>query len=439
MRRLSAIMAVLPWLQAVLALPPQPSWMKFITPDYYPGAPYILPGPDTRTNVCHVKPAPSGGDSAPNVLTAFKKCGRNGKIIFDNTTYHIESVLTTTNLSNVEVDIRGTLLWGTDIQYWLANSLSMGYQNQSTAWYFGGENIYLHSSTNTGTFDGNGQVWYDFTNGASNYPRRPHQITFGALRNSVIEDLNFIQSQMWTMTLIHSNNVLLRNIYINSTDSQHRDKFGPLNTDGADTIYSNNITFANWTVDCGDDNISSKANSSNILVEDCIFHHGSGIALGSIGQYLGKYEFIENFTARNIEMFGPVRQGGYIKTWTGVQKGFPPNGGGAGIGYIRNITFENFTLHEAEIALDITQCVNFEGGTGDCDTSTFQISDLHWKDIRGTQRRKDAVTDFQCSAKAPCPRIEVRGLEMRAADTGEVVTGHKCSNVVKPIGFTCDG
>lgn len=46
-----------------------------------------------------------------------------------------------------------------------------------------------------GTFDGNGQAWYDFTNGASNYPRRPHQITFGGLTNSVIENMRFVQSQ----------------------------------------------------------------------------------------------------------------------------------------------------------------------------------------------------------------------------------------------------
>lgn len=129
------------------------------------------------------------------------------------------------------------------------------------------------------------------------------------------------------MTLINSNNVLLQDIYINSTNLKGGDQFGPLNTDGADTIYSNNITFARWTVDCGDDNISQKANSTNIWIEDCTFYHGSGIALGSIGQFKDQYEFIENVTARNIEMHGPIRQGGYIKTWTGVQKGFPPNGG----------------------------------------------------------------------------------------------------------------
>jgi galacturan 1,4-alpha-galacturonidase len=43
-----------------------------------------------------------------------------------------------------------------------------------------------------------------------------------------------------------------------------------------------------------------KANSSNILIEDSIFRRGQGIAMGSIGQYPGQYEFVQNFIARNI-------------------------------------------------------------------------------------------------------------------------------------------
>ncbi|KAL9534705.1 Alpha-L-rhamnosidase [Sphaerulina musiva] len=431
-------MVAWPWRQAVLASSIiTPNRTVFDTPSYYPGAPFSIPGPETRTKICHVQPAENGGDSTPAILSAFERCGHNGNIIFDNVTYHIESVMTTIGLANVDIDIRGTLLWGTDIQYWLQNSLPIHYQNQSTAWYLGGDNIYLHGN-GFGTFDGNGQAWYDFTNGASNYPRRPHQITFGGLTNSVIENMRFVQSQMWTMTLINSNNVLLQDIYINSTNLKGGDQFGPLNTDGADTIYSNNITFARWTVDCGDDNISQKANSTNIWIEDCTFYHGSGIALGSIGQFKDQYEFIENVTARNIEMHGPIRQGGYIKTWTGVQKGFPPNGGGGGLGYIKGITFDNWTLHDAELALDITQCVNFEGGTGDCDTSTFEISDLRWHNIRGTQKRLQAV-DIQCSAAAPCHDINITNVEMILADTGAPATEYQCSNVVHPIGFVCDG
>lgn len=243
------------WLQVVLAaMAPGPDKALYSegrtdwdTPSYYPGAPWSLPGPQTRTKICRVNAAEGGRDSAPNIISAFEECGKDGKIIFENTTYHIESVMTTTGLSNVEVDIQGTLLWGTNVDYWLSNSLPVGYQNQSTAWSFGGDQIHLHGN-GVGTLNGNGQVWYDFNAGRSNYPRRPHQITFSRLTNSVVENIRFLQSQMWTMTLINSENVLLQDIYVNSTDLSGNVGRAPgaccdkdVNTDGADTIYANNI------------------------------------------------------------------------------------------------------------------------------------------------------------------------------------------------------
>jgi hypothetical protein len=72
----------------------------------------------------------------------------------------------------------------------------MGYQNQSTAWFFGGRNLRV-SGFGYGTLDGNGQVWYDRFGHISNYDRRPHQITIWETYDSVFEGLRFVQSQMW--------------------------------------------------------------------------------------------------------------------------------------------------------------------------------------------------------------------------------------------------
>jgi galacturan 1,4-alpha-galacturonidase len=46
----------------------------------------------------------------------------------------------------------------------------------------------------------------------------------------------------------------------------------------------------------------------------------------------GVFETVENVTVRNITANG-MRYGAYIKTWTGVSTGYPPNGGGGGLGY----------------------------------------------------------------------------------------------------------
>lgn len=81
-----------------------------------------------------------------------------------------------------------------------------------------------------------------------------------------------------------------------------------------------------------------KGNSTNILIEDCKFYTGLGVAIGSIGQYEGVFETIENITVRNIEATN-MRYGAYMKTWTGVSSGYPPNGGGGGLGYASNSEF----------------------------------------------------------------------------------------------------
>lgn len=61
-------------------------------------------------NVCTVIPNRDGRDDSPSILSAFAQCKRNAKVVFLNETYHIERVMATHGLKNVEVDIRGTLL-----------------------------------------------------------------------------------------------------------------------------------------------------------------------------------------------------------------------------------------------------------------------------------------------------------------------------------------
>ena len=117
---------------------------------------------DRYHKVCVIEPS-GKSDSAPAIIHALNECGRNGPhergvVIFKNETYHILSVMNTTGLSNLDIEHHGTLLWSTDIPYWLTHSLPVGYQNQSSAWLFGGDNIHWNGYS-YGTLDGNGQVW----------------------------------------------------------------------------------------------------------------------------------------------------------------------------------------------------------------------------------------------------------------------------------------
>lgn len=83
--------------------------------------------------------------------------------------------------------------------------MPVGYQNQSTAFILGGDGITFEGHGH-GTFDGNGDDWYRFIRtqpNTSNYPGRPHAITFNGLTNSVFRGVSFLRSQMWSVSSLH--------------------------------------------------------------------------------------------------------------------------------------------------------------------------------------------------------------------------------------------
>jgi polygalacturonase len=384
----------------------------------------------------------SGGspdiDDAPAIRQAFEACGRDGHVYFSpGVTYHINSPLDIRGLSNVDIDLHGTLLWSEDIDYWLANSLEVGYQNQSTAFILGGDNVRLNGH-NSGVLDGNGDFWYEWIleqPNPSNYPGRPHAITFNGLTNSVVRDLAFVRSQMWTMSLIYSKNVLLDNILVNNTGNREQS----INTDGADTIRSDNITFNRWTVYNNDDSISFKGDSRDIRITNSVFYDGTGIAVGSIGQFKDLEEHIERVYVENVTFINTFHAV-WFKTWTADQNGYPPNGGGGGTGSANNMTFND--LHAEGLrgsAFAISQCTRFQGapGDGNCTNSEFQIRDITVQGLSGTSA-SDRVASLQCSAVAPCTNIGLLDFDLRFAN-GTDVSQYLCGNVVDQRGFTCTG
>ena len=60
---------------------------------------------------------------------------------------------------------------------------------------------------------------YEYAHGVSNKPGRPINFVIRNTTNSVFEGLRFVQSQFWTMAIHTAENLLLDNIYINSTSN----------------------------------------------------------------------------------------------------------------------------------------------------------------------------------------------------------------------------
>ncbi|CAI7626411.1 unnamed protein product [Penicillium pancosmium] len=376
-------------------------------------------------------------DDGPAILHAFKKCGQHGRVLFEPQTYYVNSVMNVSWLKDVDIEIHGTLEWSTDIMYWLNNSMEVGYQNQSTAFIIGGDDVRINGF-GTGTFNGNGDDWYKWIRqqkNTSNYPGRPHALTLSHLTNSAIHGLRFLRSQMWTMSIIHSHNVVLDSIFINNTGNSAQSS----NTDGADTIYSSHIIFNNWTVYNGDDSISLKANSTDITISNCKLSNGLGIAIGSIGQYKDQFETVERVSINNID-YENTLHAFYVKTWTDDQNGYPPNGGGGGLGYLSGVKVTNLKATGLRgAAFAVSQCTRFSGapGVGNCTNSQFQIENVAIENLSGTTQ-STRVASLQCSAVAPCTDITIADVDLHLANNTEA-NSYLCGNVMSPTGFTCTG
>ena len=112
-----------------------------------------------RGHACLVYPESSNdgtpSDDTPNILLAFEKCGKDASIVFTEGTFHIKQVMNTTNLVNCNVSLYGEMIWSSDLPYWLSHSIDVVYQNQSTAWLFGGTNVTFRGH-GRGKFNGQG-------------------------------------------------------------------------------------------------------------------------------------------------------------------------------------------------------------------------------------------------------------------------------------------
>ncbi len=147
---------------------------------------------------CVVTPLGGTGkvDDTPQILDAFKKCGQDGTIKFMEGDYQIGQVMDVLNLKNCDIDIYGTFIWSTDIQYWLSHSISVTYSGRSTAWRIGGTNIAIRGHGKA-LFNGNGQKWYDQNQNKGNQNGRPISLTLWHATNILVDGITWRQPQFW--------------------------------------------------------------------------------------------------------------------------------------------------------------------------------------------------------------------------------------------------
>ncbi|KAI1651685.1 glycoside hydrolase family 28 protein [Daldinia loculata] len=374
-------------------------------------------------STCTVTPLPVEGGKEPDdtqqILDAFKQCGKNGKVILTEGSFHIGKVMDLKDLSNVDIEIHGTLRWSSDIQYWLGNSIGVEYAQRSTAWRIGGQDISIRGFGKA-LFDGQGQFWYDQNRGGSNQAGRPISLTLWHAKNVFIDGITWRQSQFWHTFVAYSENITMTNLDMNSTSNS---QWSTVNTDGTDTWNSKDVFIKNWTVTCGDDCIAIKGNSTNIQVSDVHCYESGCATIGSLGNNPGNApDFVQDVTFDNITCTHSSNAA-WVKTYSGN-------------GLVRNVTFSNIRAENVNQPIYVTSCIYTARG---CDQSRLPIQDVRWINVTGTSRYNIASA-IHCSASSPCSGFSFENVEITPLD-GKSTPKYLCSNIQGQTesGIPCTG
>ncbi|CRJ80202.1 hypothetical protein BN1708_000186 [Verticillium longisporum] len=184
---------------------------------------------------CHVPASCShGGDDAPRILAAIKKCNNGGTVVLDKV-YRIASPLDLTFLQHIDIVITGEIHFADeDVYYWAENSFKYKFQNQSVFWKLGGEdvNIYGDLGNDKSVIDGHGQAyWEEIRTNKSLF--RPMLFAFDGMHGAVMSNLRMRNPPHWFNIIANSSDILISNIHLNATSLN---RVVIANSDGWDTI-----------------------------------------------------------------------------------------------------------------------------------------------------------------------------------------------------------
>ncbi|KAF1892351.1 hypothetical protein Lal_00010816 [Lupinus albus] len=172
------------------------------------------------------------------------------------------------------------------------------------------------------------------------------------------------------------------------------------NTDGIDISASSHMVIQNSNIETGDDCIAINSGSSFINITGVICGPGHGISVGSLGKN---------------------------RAHATVEEG--------GSGYARKITFEDIILQNAQNPVIITQQyvdLHSDGSnspinkkTYDGSSSAVALSDITYKNVRGTSDTEDAI-QLICDKNVGCTNIVLERIHIIPSNGGK--THSTCQN-----------
>ncbi|KAI0840402.1 glycoside hydrolase family 28 protein [Hypoxylon sp. FL0890] len=370
--------------------------------------------PRDKHRYCHVKQGcHEKRDDAPHILEALQECNNGGTVVFDKS-YLIGSPLDLRFLKHVDIVITGDIAFDdSDVYYWQNNSFKYTFQNQSTFWKLGGEDVHIYGDLaleeGKSVIDGRGEAYWEAVQ-TDTALLRPILLALDGMKGATMSNLRMRNPPNWFNIIANSSDIIISDMDLRA-ESLNGTKIP--NSDGWDTYRSDHVVIQDSYIHNTDDCVSFKPNSTNVVVQnlECIGSHG--ISVGSIGQYPNETDIVENLYIYNISMTN-ASDFARIKVWPGIETNFQTNlAGGGGTGYVRNVTYDLLHSINNDRAITITQCYGQSNETL-CNEypANLTIDDVTMKNIYGTTSAKfdpEAGT-LVCSAPDRCKNIRVQNI-----------------------------
>ncbi|CAH8290299.1 unnamed protein product [Eruca vesicaria subsp. sativa] len=219
----------------------------------------------------------------------------------------------------------------------------------------------------------------------------PINIRFTGLTNSKIMGITSTNSKLFHINVLNCKNVTLENIGIDAPPES-------LNTDGIHIGRSVGVNLIGAKIKTGDDCVSIGDGTENLIVENVECGPGHGIAVGSLGRYPNEQP-VKGVTVRKC-LIKNTMNGVRVKTWPGS----PP-------GIASNIIFEDITMDNVSTPVLIDQEYCPYAGCKVGVPSKVKLSDVTFKNIKGTSATKTAVK-LICSSGTPCTNVALDNINL---------------------------
>ncbi|KAK7386217.1 hypothetical protein VNO78_26277 [Psophocarpus tetragonolobus] len=213
-----------------------------------------------------------------------------------------------------------------------------------------------------GLINGYGSAWWKCKS-----CQRPSILNFSSCKSLNVINLNLINSPKSHIHIHGCSDATFTGLNISSPETSP-------NTDGFDISYSQNVLIENSIIATGDDCVAISGGSSHVNVTGISCGPGHGISIGSLGK---KYDTVENVYVSNIN-FTRTTNGVRIKT---IQNG---------VGYAKQITFQDITFEETRFPIIIDQhYTSYDDSLGN--GRSVEVSGITYRDFKGTSADGRAI------------------------------------------------